>query len=1044
MKLTKLLFLCISLISFSLVVAQSNVQISGTVVDETGLPVPGATISEKGTQNATLSDIDGKYSLNMPSNATLVISFIGYTTQEIPVAGKSTINVNLMLADQSLEEVVVIGYGVQKKSVVTGAISQVKAEALEGQPVTRIEQSLQGRTSGVFVSANAGQPGSSGTVRVRGITTLNNNDPLYVVDGIIVDAAAVQLINQFDIESIEVLKDASAAVYGTQAAAGAILITTKKGKSGKLTVSYNGFGGLSNEARRVKLLDATQYATLMNERHINDGGAIGSIPYPDPQSYGAGTNWQDVIFQNAYRQSHDLSISGGTENSKFYSSFSLVDQEGIVLPEISRYQRKTFRLNSDHKIGKYIKVGQTATYSYEKTIGIGNTNSEFGGPLSSALNLDPLTPVVITDPAVANSYPYGGEGAQNGIFRDGNGNPYGISSLVTNEMANPLAYQESRRGQEAYAHNIMGNVYGEIEPIAGLKFRTTASGKFAQWGNEAFTPEYYFNAGPPGNNDVNRLYREQRHNFYWSVENTLSYDRQFGDHHVTALVGQGAYKWEGERGQGTTYNDLPIDSWEDASFGFQVPDANRTTWAATAQDRALSSLFARLTYDYKEKYLLHAFIRRDGSTQFGQNNKYGNFPVISLGWVPSKEAFWPENNVLTNLKFRGSYGIVGNDRIGDNGYLSAITGGFTYTFGMPGSEVVTPGSTITRPPNADLKWEETMNKNIAVEMTFFHDLTATFDLWQKKTSDILGNLRTPSYSGLDEPLFNIGEMQTSGFDIELGYRKRIGDFGISLNGNISFMKNQVNYITEGVDFYQLASVQSIADGNVSRVEVGQPFGYFYGYQTMGIFQNQAEIDAYVGEGGTPIQPGARPGDFRWQDTNGDGTITADDRVNLGSPLPDYTYGLSFNIDYKGFDLNVLGQGVAGNQIFNGLRRLELVDANFQANALNRWVGEGTSNTYPRMTRNDPNGNYTKASDFYLEDGDYFRIKTIQLGYSLPSDVISKIGMSRARIYVMGENLVTFTKYSGYDPEIGGGNAIGIDRGYYPQARSYMVGVNLQF
>ncbi|RYZ43464.1 MAG: SusC/RagA family TonB-linked outer membrane protein, partial [Sphingobacteriales bacterium] len=548
---------------------------------------------------------------------TLVYSFIGFGTQEIAVGGQTTINVTMKASSQSLEEVVVVGYGTQKKSVVTGSISQVKAEALEGQPVTRIEQSLQGRTSGVFVSANAGQPGTAATVRIRGITTLNNNDPLYVVDGIIVDAGAVQLINQFDIESIEVLKDASAAVYGTQAAAGAILITTKKGKAGKLVVSYNGFGGLSNESRRVRVLNGQEYATLMNERFVNDGGAPDSVPYADPASYGAGTNWQDVIFQNAYRQSHDLSLSGGSETSKFYTSFSLIDQEGIVLPEVSRYTRKTFRLNSDHKIGKYLKVGQTATYSNEKSLGVGNTNSEFGGPLSSALNLDPLTPVVITDPAVANAYPYGGPTAQNGIFRDANGNPYGISDLVTNEMSNPLAYQEARRGQFGYAHNLAGNAYAEIEPIKGLKYRSVVAGKWSQYGSEGFTPEYYFNNSGPGNNDVNRITRDQRHNFYWSIENTLSYDRIFGDHHITALIGQAAYVWEGEQGQITTYSNLPVDTWDQASFGFQVPDAQRTTSAWTSPDAKIASLFARVTYDYKERYLLNAFIRRDGSTKFG-------------------------------------------------------------------------------------------------------------------------------------------------------------------------------------------------------------------------------------------------------------------------------------------------------------------------------------------------------------------------------------------------------------------------------------------
>lgn len=855
-----------------------------------------------------MSDIDGNYQIAAPSNGTLVFTFIGFADLEIPVNGQTTVNAKIMPSAESLEEVVVIGYGTQKKSVVTGAISQVKAEAIEGQPVTRVEQTLQGRTSGVYVSANAGQPGSPATVRVRGITSLGYNDPLYVVDGIQVEASAVQYINQYDIESIEVLKDASASVYGTRAAAGVILITTKKGKSGKIKVSYNGFAGFSEENRRVSLLNATEYATLINEREVNDGNPA---PYANPASFGRGTDWQDVIFQNASRESHDVNISGGTENSKFYASFSLLDQEGVVLPEISRYQRKTIRLNSDHKIGKYITVGQTATYTNETNRGIGNTNSEFGGPLSSALNLDPLTPLVITDPAVANAAPYS---TQNGIFRDENGNPYGISSLVTNEMANPLAYQESRRGGYGYAHNLVGNAYLEIAPIEGLKIRTTAVGKQAFYGSQSFTPEYYFNNGPPGNNDQNNLFRSAISNFFWSIENTASYSRRIDKHNASILVGQGSYVQQGERGQGTTYFNLPIDTWQDASFNFDIPQANRTTYAYQGNDNKITSYFGRLTYDYDERYLFQAFIRRDGSTKFGVNNKFGNFPSVSAGWVPSKESFWPENNVVTQLKFRGSWGVSGSDRnIADFGYASLVGGGYNYTIG---GTVIT-GSSITRPPNPDLKWEETTKKNIAAEITLFRDLNLTVDLWNSKTTGILGELRIPGYVGLSNPLANVGEVENNGIDFELGYRRKMGDFNLGLNGNISFFKNRINTITPDVDFYSNGGVQSM-DGEVQRNAVGHSFGAFYGFQTLGVFQNQAQIDAYVGADGSPIQPDARPGDFIWQDVNGDGQISTDDRKFLGQSLPKYTYGFSLSLDWKNFDLNAMFQGAAGNQIFNSI------------------------------------------------------------------------------------------------------------------------------
>ena len=1041
MKLTKLLLFCFSALLFSVSsFAQSEITVNGRVIDETGLPLPGVTILIKGTTNAASSDIDGNYQIRVDSNGTLVYSYIGYSNTEQAVNGRTSIDVKLAPNAQDLDEVIVVGYGTQKKSVVTGAISQVKAEALEGQPVTRVEQTLQGRTSGVYVAANAGQPGSAATVRIRGITTLNNNDPLYVVDGIIVDASGVQYLNQYDIESVEVLKDASGSVYGTRAGNGVVLITTKKGKSGKLTVNYNGFAGFSKETRRVGVLNATQYATLVNEREINDGKAI---IYGDPSSLGKGTDWQDAIFQNAVRESHDLSISGGNENSKFYASFGLVDQEGIVLPEISRYQRKTFRLNSEHKIGKYVKVGQTASYSNELNRGIGNTNSEFGGPLSSALNLDPITQLVVTDPTLANQAPYT---TQNGIFRDRNGNPYGISPLVTNEMANPLAYQESRRGGIGYADNIVGNAFVEVEPIEGLKLRTSVVGKLAYYGSESFTPEFYFNNGPPGNNDVNNITRVSNSNFSWNVENTLSYDKRIDQHNFNVLLGQGSYITQGERGQGTTYRGLPIDRWQDASFNFDVPQANRTTYAYQSPDVKVTSLFARLTYDYDERYLAQAFIRRDGSSQFGDNKKYGNFPSVSLGWVPSKEAFWPENNVITQLKFRGSWGVTGNDRIASFGYASLVVGGLNYTFGSDNnnnSTTIVTGSNVGRPANPDLGWEETIKRNIAADITLFRSLDLTIDVWQNKTTGILQNLPIPGYLGLDAPLANLGEVVNNGIDFELGYKKKMGDFTLGLNGNISFIKNEVKYISPGLDFYSNAGVQSM-DGEVQRVQVGHSVGAFYGYQNLGVFQNQTQINNYVNADGNPIQPDARPGDFIWQDVNGDGSIGTDDRKFIGKALPDYTFGFSVNLVYKNFDLNMMAQGAAGNKIFNGLRRLELQDANYQSAALNRWTGEGTSNTYPRLTRDDPNKNYSRPSNFYLEDGDYLRIKTVQFGYSLPTDIISTAGLSRARIYLMAENLLTFTKYSGFDPEIGGGNSIGIDRGYYPQARSLMLGVNLQF
>jgi TonB-dependent starch-binding outer membrane protein SusC len=440
--------------------------------------------------------------------------------------------------------------------------------------------------------------------------------------------------------------------------------------------------------------------------------------------------------------------------------------------------------------------------------------------------------------------------------------------------------------------------------------------------------------------------------------------------------------------------------------------------------------------------LVTGIIRRDGSSRFGSNNRYGTFPSFSLGWVASKEDFWKENNVVNQLKFRGGYGVTGNDAIGDFRYLATIGGGRNYTIGNSGS--VTIGNSPNAPSNPDLKWEETSQTNIGFDATLFQNFNLSLDLYDKKTTGILQDVLIPGYVGsTGNPVGNVADMQNKGIDLELGFRKKIGQVNMSVNANVSYLDNKVTYLGNGIDF--LSGGQTIQSSTypITRVQVGQPYNAFYGFKTAGIFQNQTEINEYTNADGGLIQPNAVPGDFRWKDVNGDGKITSDDREFLGSPIPKYTFGFTINLDYKNFDLLVFAQGASGNKIFQGLRRLDIGNANFQTSALGRWTGEGTSNTFPRLTTNDTNKNFNNPSDFYLEDGDYLRFKTIQLGYSLPSDAISKAGLSKTRIYLTAENLFTFTKYSGYDPEIGGG-VMGIDRGFYPQARTFMLGVNLQF
>lgn len=1009
-----------------------DISIRGTIVDESGLPLPGVSVLIKGTSSGVTSDLDGNYAISSGSTATLVFNYVGYSPKEENVNGRTSINISLSVDTKNLDEVVVVGYGTQKKSVVTGSISSVKAKDIENLPITRIEQALQGRTSGVMITGNSGQPGSSSTIRVRGTTSFGNNDPLWVIDGVIVDAGGIGFLNQSDIQSIEVLKDAaSQAIYGTRAAAGVILVTTKRGQEGTLKVNYNGYSGFSAPARKLDLLNAEQYATLRNESSVAGGG---NILFNNPSSLGKGTDWQDAIFNNqAQRQGHEISLSGGSAKSTYYVSFGLLEQEGIVATDISKYTRKNLRINSNHKIAEWLTFGQTVGFSNEKNQGLGNTNSEYGGPLSSATNLDPTTPLVITDPTVASAFPYN----QAGIIRDQFGNPYGISQSVQQEITNPLAYMKTRQGNYGWSDNFVGNAFLEVEPVKGLKFRTTLGGKLAYWGSESFTPVYYLNSNTK--TVQNNISTSNNRGFGWNIENTLSYTKSVSKHNFNILAGQGTYVDNIAKGTSVTYFNIPYLNFDDAAFPGSHPELDKNSSAYRGVQHRIISLFGRVNYDFDEKYLFTGIVRRDGSSRFGGNNKFGVFPSMSAGWVVTNEDFWKESKVLNTLKIRGGYGTVGSDAIPDFAFVSSVGPGRNYTYGNSPTSVV--GYSPNQPSNPDLQWEETSQTNIGFEMRLFNDFTLTVDWYKKVTDNLLRQQRIPDYLGtISDPYVNIGKMENSGFEMELGYSKRIGEVNLSVSGNATYLKNEVKELGF-VSFQDSDGFQTL--GSILRIQPGHAFNEFYGYSTAGIFQNQAEVDAYTNESGAAIQPNAAPGDFRFVDLNSDGKIDANDRSYIGNPTPDWTYGISVNIDYKNFNLSILGQGVAGNQIFQGVRRLDIANANYQTAALNRWTGEGTSNSFPRLVDGDPNGNFSKFSDFYLQDGDYFRIKMVQLGYTIPNEITSKAKIQNLRLYVTGENLFTFTKYTGYDPEIGGG-ALSIDRGQYPQARSFMFGVNLEF
>lgn len=1041
MKWKFLLLLCafLTLYGLSPQAMAQEIQINGKVVSKTtNDALPAATVTVVGSTRSTMTDAEGNFSIAVPNRqAILRVSFTGFSTADFPVT-EGIMTIALTENMGNMDEVVIVGYGTQKKSVVTGAISSVKARDLENVPSNRIEQSLQGRVSGVMIAQNSGQPGSGSTIRIRGITTFGDggNNPLWVVDGVVIDQGGIGFVNQSDIESIEVLKDASsAAIYGTRAATGVILVTTKKGTTGKLRIAYNGFYGLSSPDTKLDLLNAQQYASILNERSVNGGGGI---IFSDPASLGKGTDWQASIFNNdARRFSHELSISGGTERSTFYVSFGMQEQEGIVAKEISSYGRKNVRLNSTHKLGNIFTFGQTFAYSHQKTLGIGNVNSEFGGPLSSAINLDPITPLVVTDPAEAGAAPY----SVNPVMRDINGNPYGISALVGQEMTNPVAFIQTRMGLFNWSDDLVGNAYLEANIFKKIKARTTFGGKLAYWGAQGFTPFVYLSATQK--TAQNNFGKANNNVFNWNIENTITYSDVIKKHNFTVLLGQGAYVENVGGGSTVTLFGLPVSSWQEASFNFDIPQANRTSGVWTSVRHKLSSLFARVNYNFDERFLFTGIVRRDGSTKFGRNNKYGVFPSFSLGWNISNENFWNGIEAVNRLKIRGGYGVVGNDAIRDFGYLSTVAGGFNYTLGF--GDGITTGYAPTSLDNPDLRWEETSQANIGFDAQLFRSLTLSFDVFKKVTSGILRPITIPGYVGVSaSPVGNVADMENTGLELELGYQRMFGDFRFSANGNVSYIKNEVTYVASDANFIN-GDAGFQTQGPVTRIQVGHSYNEFFGFKTDGIFQTQAEIDAYRNKDGNLLQPNAKPGDFRWVDINGDGLITNDnlDKTFLGNSLPKYTFGMTLQGEYKGFDLMVFFQGVAGSKIFQGLRRLDIGNANYQTKVLGRWTGEGTSNDFPRLSTSDDNGNFSRMSDFYLEKGDYTRVKLVQLGYSLPGRLISKIGASRVRVYFTAENLFTLTGYTGYDPEIGGA-VMGVDKGVYPQARSILGGIQIQF
>ena len=1054
-------------------------QVKGTVQDASGQAVIGAAVLVDGTTNGTTTDLDGQFVLNaVPADATLVVSSIGYKTVSVPV-GSGVMTIILEEDSEMLEETVVVGYGVQKKSVVTAAISSITSDDLKSQSQNRVENLLQGMTSGVLVTSPSGAPDAASQVRVRGVGSINGSDPLYIIDGFAV-SGGIDYLNPNDIERIEVLKDAaSGAVYGARAANGVILVTTKQGQKGKTKVSYDFSYGLQNPWRKPSVLNATEYAIMMNEGYINAGNAP---IYDDPYSFGEGTDWVELIFNhNAPVEKHDININGGNDNLTYSTSFGYLNKEGTIGGNYGRsnYDRFTVRqavnavLFDNSATRNWLNkatMNTSVSYAHINSTGI-NNNSEFGSPLGSALGMSPLLDVYATpeeEEAYKTMYP---EGYAH-IVRDASGRAYTVvDGNVYNEQTNPLA-SLSLPGTKYDTDKFVANGAIEMNIWDNLKFRSSVGVDLAFWGNHGYTKQYFLSSknynyntvasettyDKDGNatttekiNYAESAQQEMNRSLRWQVENVVTYDKTFGDHSIAAVLGQTAISSSssnvGANARGLMY---PYDEWKISvnNTTGQQADGNRNGWGSWNSIRySLLSYFGRVTYNYDERYMIEATMRADASSNFGPNNKWGYFPSVSAGWNLKNESFLQDVPWLSGLKLRGSWGINGNDNIGSFRYAVYMSTGNNYTFGSGanGSETISIGAKPNGLANPNARWEQSIQTDIGVDVGLLGNrVTFTADWYDKRTSGMLMSMQVPGYAGDSAPIGNVGTMSNSGVELDLGYRDHYGDFSWNISTNATYTKNVLTAL--GDDATSLYG-SSHKIGQLTRGVVGLPFPYFYGHKTDGIFQNAAEVAAHVNEKGELLQPNAAPGDVRFVDFDGDGDIDDDDRTYIGKGTPDWSFGLNIGFEWKGIDFNMLLQGVIGNQVFNVTRRTDLYYINLPKTILNRWTGEGTSNTQPRFMFDSANNNY-RASDLWVEDASFLRARNVQLGYTLPQKWTQKVAVQRFRIYAQVENLFTLTKYSGCDPEVTGGNGfssdLGVDRGVYPQSRTFSVGVNLNF
>jgi len=976
--------------------------IAGTVVDETGDPLPGVNVTVVGTQRGTSTNLNGEYTIGglSPGALTVRASFVGFVNQEKSVtitAGDTTaVDFRLRPDVSRLDELVVTGYTEQTRGELTGSVSKIEGDDVSKIPTTSTTEALQGQVAGLNVTPSSGEPGASAQLRIRGVGTLNDASPLFVVDGVQTDD--ISFLNPQDIESVDVLKDASAtALYGSRGANGVIVITTKKGALNQETqYSVNAYTGWSEVMDPIELTNARQYATLANELRQNQGQ---EPVFENPDGLGGGTDWQDQVYRTARTHNLQASASGGTETITYHFSGNFVREEGVTLK--SDLTRATFRANNTYQLSDNLELGHNLSFTYRESTPL------TPGLVGAAYRADPVIP----------------PRNEQGDFSDAS-----IRASAGNPRASIFFHRD-----ESQDRRFVGNLYLEGTFLEHFTLESRFNTDLDRSENRTFDPEFFVSSTQM--NDRSQLTRSRIEEDSWLWENTLTYEQDFGEHSIKATGVGTAQQFDNEVLGGTRFN-IPGED-EDLLFLDAAPQEGQTNFNS-AFDWSLLSGLGRVNYSFRDRYLLTASFRADGSSRFGEENRWGYFPSVSGGWRITEEPFMDEIEFVNDLKVRASWGQVGNDKIGAFPSTATVTSNLNAVFGEP--EGLQFGAALTELANPEVKWEETTQTNVGLDVSVLGSrLSASVDYWRRTTDGILVRVPIPDFVGVQTPpVVNAAEVRNEGFDFQIDWSQSItNDLSFDIGVTGSTTDNEVLGLGQGrEEIFGGGLVNEIPF--TTRTTVGSEIGAFFGFEVNGVYQNEQQI------ANNPSAPGVEPGDLNFKDVNGDGQITADDKTRIGSAIPSFTYGINLNVEYRAFDLSVSLNGERGRDIFNAKKAVRFGLENFETSFLDRWQGEGTSNSEPRI--GNPGHNWFTASEWLLEEGDFLKIRDVRLGYTLPESLTASMGVTNLRLYASGTNLVTFTDYSGYTPEIAGNSVISnsIDDGIFPLQSTYTVGINMSF